>query len=177
MTTTERSRGWGRIGLIGLLAGCAPGTTRPPFDPLPSSPKIELELPRTDAIQRVADALKADSVPVARLEVRDGYLESAWFDPATNKAATSSLAATGLVRIRAWADPGRPYHSDVTIEAVTRPVADPSVPGRSLERPLAADHPVTVRLDSLLKQLNATYGDKIPIDTTAKARPGATGQP
>ncbi|HTO72942.1 MAG TPA: hypothetical protein VMJ30_03945 [Gemmatimonadales bacterium] len=155
-----------------LLVGCAPGSTRPPFDPFPTSAKVELELARTDAIQKVADALKDDSFPIARLEVKDGWLESAWFDPASKQAATSSLATTGLVRIRAWADPGRPYHSDVTVEAVMRPVADPSMPGRSLERPLAADHPVTVQLDTLIKQLVTTYGDKSAADSVGKAVPG-----
>jgi hypothetical protein len=177
MTSTDPGRSWSRIWLIGLLAGCAPGTTRPPFDPFPSASKIELDLVRTDAIQRVAEALSADSVPVSRLEIRDGWLESAWFDPVTLRAATSSLAATGLVRIRAWADPGRPYHSDVTLEAVTRPVADPSIPGRSLERPLAPDHPIAVRLDSLIKQLVLVYGDKMPVDTTGKTTPPPTPRP
>lgn len=155
--------------LLSTLAGCAPGTTRPSFDPMPAATKIELELARTDAIDRVADALRADSVPVSRVETRDGYLETPWFDPASGVAIHASPAGPGAVRIRAWADPGRPYHSDVTLEAVMRPVADPSMPGRSLERLLPADHPMTARVDSLLKQLVATYGDKDLVDTTTKA--------
>jgi hypothetical protein len=163
--------------LFGILSGCSPATTRPPYDPLPAAPRIELELARTDAIDRVAEALRADSVPVARVETRDGFLETPWFDPATGLALRGLPVGPDAVRIRAWADPGRPYHSEVTLEAVMRPVDDPSMPGRSLERLLPASHPMTARIDSMLKALVAVYGDKDLVDTTTKARPGGASKP
>jgi hypothetical protein len=123
MTLTSTPRGRRLALLLGALSACAPGTTRPPFDPSPAAPKVELELARGEAIERVAEALRADSVPVARVEVRDGFLESAWFDPATGLPVHGSPAGPDAVRIRAWADPGRAYHSEVTLEAVTRPGA------------------------------------------------------
>ena len=163
--------------LLGALVACAPGTTRPPFDPMPAAPKVELELVRTEAITRVAEALRADSFPVARVEVRDGFLETPWFDPATGVAVSGSPAGPDAVRIRAWADPGRAYHSEVTVEAVMRPVADPSVPGRSLERLLPATHPMTSKIEALLKELVSTYGDKDLVDSTTKALPKAAPTP
>jgi hypothetical protein len=58
-----------------------------------------------------------------------------------------------------------------------RPVDDPSMPGRSLERLLPASHPMTARIDSMLKALVAVYGDKDLVDTTTKARPGGASKP
>jgi hypothetical protein len=177
MTRTSGARRYRLALLFSALCGCSPATTRPPFDPLPAAPRIELELARTDAIDRVAEALRGDSVPVMRVDTRDGFLETPWFDPATGLARRGLPVGPDAVRIRAWADPGRPYHSEVTLEAVMRPVDDPSVPGRSLERLLPASHPMTARIDSLLKALVTVYGDKDLVDTTAKAKPRVTPQP
>ena len=157
--------------LIGSLTACGPGSTRPSFNPLPATPSIELGLVRTDAIGKVADALRADSIPIERVEIRDAWLQTPWFDPATNHRKRSSAAGYDPVRIRVWAEPGRPLHSEVIIEAVYRPLADPSLPPRSTERLLPADHPMAVRLAAIVKALVKTYGDSTAVDSTAPGLP------
>jgi len=169
-----------RLGLVSLLVAagaCAPGTTRPPFDPLPATPAIELGLVRTEAIGKVADALKADSIPIERLEIRDAWLQTPWFDPATNHRERSSAAGYNPVRIRVWAEPGRPLHSEVIIEAVYRPMADPSLPARSTERVLPSQHPMAVRLAAIVKGLVKTYGDSTAVDSTAPGLPSRKAKP
>jgi hypothetical protein len=44
------------------------------------------------------------------------------------------------------------------VEAVFRQIWDPSLPERELERPVAPDHPVLVRVDSVLARLAERYG-------------------
>jgi hypothetical protein len=161
----------GRVILLLLIPACAPGTTRPPFNPLPATPSIELGLIRTEAIGKVADALKADSIPIERLEIRDAWLQTPWFDPATNHPERSSAAGYNPVRIRVWAEPGRPLHSEVIIEAVYRPLADPSLPARSTERELPSRHPMALRLAAIVKELVKTYGDSTAVDSTAPGLP------
>jgi hypothetical protein len=63
-----------------------------------------------------------------------------------------------VVRIRAWADPARPGSSQLTVETLYRPVADPSLSDRELERVVAHDHPVAVKVEAALKQLVDRYG-------------------
>lgn len=161
------------LGLVAaaLLLACGPGTTRPSFNPLPATPSVELGLVREDAIGKVADALRDDSIPIARLEKRDAWLETPWFDPATNRAESKEAAGYIPVRIRVWAEPGKPLHSEVIIEAVYRPVADPSLPARATERILPHDHPFAARLDSIVKDLVKTYGDATTVDSTAPGLP------
>ena len=106
----------------------------------------------------VAEALKADSFPVTKVEPRDGYLETPWFD-STGVVTHRRPLGLGVVRLRAWVDPSRPGHSYVTIETVYRELADPSLPERELDRELPADHPVRRRLLEALKRLGEEYGD------------------
>ncbi|MEO8031825.1 MAG: hypothetical protein ABJC74_14735 [Gemmatimonadota bacterium] len=167
---------WRLLGLV-ALAGCAPGSTRPPFNPSPASPSIELELVRIDAIGKVADALKADSIPLERVEIRDAWLETPWFNQATNRPEGNRAAGYNAVRIRAWAEPGRALHSEVIIEAVYKPAADPSVPGRSLERLLPDSHPMAARLAAIVKELVKTYGDPTAADSTTPGLPSRAAKP
>jgi hypothetical protein len=40
-------------------------------------------LPRGEATERLAEALRQDSIPLARVDARDGYLASPWFEAVT----------------------------------------------------------------------------------------------
>jgi hypothetical protein len=62
------------------------------------------------------------------------------------------------VRVRGWVEPARVRQSEVRVETVFRRVWDPSLPERELERPVAPDHPVLVRVDSVLARLVRRYG-------------------
>ncbi len=142
-----------------LLAACYPTTTRPAMTPVPSSTLTEWELFVPEATRTLALALDADSIPVARTEPDDGWLETSWFDARTLTPTTRRPIGDETVRLRAWIDPSQPNHSAITVEIVYRPVADPSRDGRSLERQVNAAHPVAQRVAAVLAKLTKQYGE------------------
>ena len=62
-----------------------------------------------------------------------------------------------MVKLRAWVDPGKPNYSQITVESVYRPLADPSRDDRSLERVVPDDHPVAMRVFRILDSLARKY--------------------
>ena len=152
-------RAAGTLALVvpGLLA-CQPATTRPSFTPLPEAEAVEIRLSQVEATRRLAELMVSDSIPAARVELRDGFIESRWFDPSTGKPSTQRPIGTGIVRVRAWSDPGRPGFAVLTVETVYRPVADPSLPPRELEREVPKDHPVATKVRAALQEMVKKYG-------------------
>lgn len=169
------------LALAGLTLGCLLSTTRPGFEPLLGTQQGEVRLAPREATERLADALRQDSIPVSRIEPRDGYVETRWFDAATGKPIGHSPLGVNDVRVRAWVDPGRFGHSDLRVEVAYRAYRDPSVPERELERPPPADHPAMRRVKSVLDSLEKRYGDPIPPpvepDTEAAPQPADTTRP
>ena len=142
---------------LGVLA-CFPTTTRPAFLPLPAASTFEIELQVPQATRAVALALNTDSIPVRRTEAKDGWLETDWFDAKTLKATGQRRLGPDVVKVRAFVDPSRPNHSNITIEVVYRPLADPSRPERELEQQVPLDHPVFGKIVLLTTQLVKQYG-------------------
>jgi hypothetical protein len=146
------------IGLC-LAAACQPNTGRPPFTPFPESAGTEVRLSVREATTHLAEALRADSLPVRKVLLRDGYLETTWFDAKTRRPSGGRRpVGTRIVRVRAWADPARPGSSQLSVETSYRPVADPSLAERELERQVPRSHPVAVRMEAVLKKLVERYG-------------------
>jgi len=159
------------------VAACQPATTRPPFPPLPEAPGREVRLPVPMATRRLAEALKADSIPTQKVRLRDGYIETPWFEARNGRPAGQSRAiGTGVVRIRAWADPARAGSSQLTVETLYRPRVDPSLPYRELERQVSLDHPVAKKVDTALQKLVERYGGPpLPQAQPAKVQAPAGG--
>jgi hypothetical protein len=143
--------------LPGLLA-CQPSTTRPSFTPLPEAEVVEVRLLPLEATKQLAAALEADSIPARRVDLRDGFIESHWFDSSTGRPSTHRPIGTRVVRVRAWADPGRPGFTLLSAETVFRPVADPSLPPRELEHEVPRNHPVAIKIRTALQGLVKRYG-------------------
>jgi hypothetical protein len=150
------------LALAAAVAGCHPNTTRPSVVPLPEAALTEIRLLPQEATSRLAEAMVADSIPLARVHARDGYIESRWIDSATGRATLRRPIGTGVVRVRAWADPARPGNSMLTVETVYRPMADPSVPERELERQVPKTHPVAAKVEAELAALLKRYGGPPP---------------
>jgi hypothetical protein len=147
------------IGAACGVAACQPNTTRPSFTPLPEAAGTELRLPVPEATRRLAEALKADSIPPRRVRLRDGYIETDWFDSRSGRVLRGQRAVgSRIVRVRAWADPARPGSSQLTVETLYRPLLDPSLPDRELERQVPRDHPVAVKVVATLKKLVDRFG-------------------
>lgn len=149
-----------RLSFLGLclVASCDPRTSRPDVVPFPESQKIEVLLDRGDAITYLRNTLLADSFPVARFSARDAWLEGPWMDRRTRRPTSAHHLGPDVVRLRAWAEPARPGNSYVIVELAWRPVADPSLPGRSLERPVPATDSVSIWLKGILAQVDSTVG-------------------
>lgn len=166
------------------LAACRATTPRPPFVPFPEAVHGEIGFGNPDAVativratRAVADALRADSIPLRVVYEEAGFLESPWFEAATLQPTTRRPLGPGVVRVRGWIGPAKPGYSTVELETVFRPKADPSLPERELESPVPDDHPVGKRVASVMERLVAEFGD--PADTAA-AGPGvrpAAGPP
>jgi hypothetical protein len=159
-------------GLLAIGAACQPNTTRPSFLPVPEAAGTEVRLPVPQATQRLAEALKADSIPVRVVRIRDGYLETGWFATATHRPA-AGRQATGpaIVRVRGWADPARPGSSQLTVETIYRPLRDPSLPDRELEREVRPDHPVALKVVAVLQGMVQRYGGPPPEQEQPAAAP------
>jgi hypothetical protein len=133
----RRASAWALVS----LAACSPTTTRPPFTPVPEALRAVINA-RPPVVTGEAEALlKADRIPLRFVSTKDAFLETAEFD--------------GTTRIRLWADPDVPGKARVTIEAVYRPIEDPSRTRRDLERPVpfgAPGHEAATRLMEKLKE-------------------------
>jgi len=159
--------------LLGLLA-CQPSTTRPSFTALPEAAATEVRLSQLEATRQLAERFKAESIPASRVELRDGYIESTWFDSATGLRTSRRAIGTGVVRVRAWADPARPGNTLLTVETLYHPYLDPSLPSRELEREVPRDHPVAVKVRALLQDLVKRYGGPPPPEAE---QPAASNPP
>lgn len=152
---------WTAFALV--LLGCQASTRRPTFAPLPEARSIEVRLEVPEATRLLAEALRADSFPVARIEERDGYLETEWFRFPGWQPVQGRLFGPPWDKVRAWIDPGRPLHSVITIEVAYRLFADPSRDPRELERHVGETHTVRERAIAVMQRLVQRYGG----DTTA----------
>lgn len=146
------------------LVSCDPTTTRPDLTPFPETRTIEVLGDRDSALAILRYALTVDSFPIARVSTRDHWLESPWFDARTLAPAGTQTLGAGVVKLRGWADPSRQGATLLIVELVFRPMVDPSVPARELERPVPATDSVYARVGRVLKlvedSVGAHFGDK-----------------
>jgi len=146
--------------VVAVLLGCKATTARPYFPPATGAPQTEIELDVKEATEALADVLKGDSLPVVQVVLRDGFVETAWFETENKRATHGRRLGPDVVQVRAWVDPSRPGHSRIVIETVYRPLADPSLSGRELDRQVAPDHPIGKRMTEIITQLAKLYSSE-----------------
>jgi hypothetical protein len=127
-----------------LSIACTPVTVRPPFAPLPDALHAVINAPPARVTAFTDSLLRADTIGIRLASPRDAFLE-------TNEFA-------GTHRLRLWADPDVPGKSRVTIEAVYRPINDPSRSRRDLERAAPPGSPSLLRAEQLLAALKDKLG-------------------
>ncbi len=66
-----------------------------------------------------------------------------------------------MVKVRAWADPGRPGNSILIVETLYRPLADPSLPERELEHQVPREHPTALKVERILEAMLKQYGGRL----------------
>jgi hypothetical protein len=155
-----------------LLAACTPLTTRPDFRPDPRALVVTLNA-RPERITAALDSLvPAESLEVAHANVRDGYVETAWYDTQAHRIRhhereITNLAAT--LKIRFWADPWVPGQTRLTTEPVYRPRYDPSRPERDLEVIASKEHEGYKIAQRLVDKLKQKFG--VPKAAQEEGRP------
>src|SRR5205814_2070039 len=114
--------------ILVLLAACTPITTRPDFRPDPRALTVVLDA-RPERVTTVLDSLvAAESLEVARANVRDGYVETAWYDTQAHRTRHHEREITNLaptVKIRLGRSVGarsNPAHHRAGVPAPLRPV-------------------------------------------------------
>ncbi len=172
-TSRVSARTW--ILFVALIPACRPNTTRPAVTPYPEAAGVEIRLRPIEATRRLAEALQADSLTPTTVRLRDGYLETRWLDSATGKPTARRPIGTGVIKLRAWADPGRPGNSILRVETLYRPLADPSLPERELEQQVPVTHPTAVKVEQVLAALLKRHGGPPPpaAEPPAAERPAA----
>src|SRR6266581_9486995 len=89
-----------------LLAACTPITTRPDFRPDPRALVVILNA-RPERVTAALDSLvPAESLESAHANVRDGYVETAWYDTQARRTRHHEREITNraaAVKIRFWA--------------------------------------------------------------------------
>jgi len=144
-----------------LLAACTPVTTRPDFKPDSRALVVVLNA-RPERVAVALDSLlPAESLEVARFNVRDGYVETAWFDPGRHRSYRREHDIVDLpatVKIRCWADPWVPGQTRLTIEPVYRPRVDPSRTERDLEMIVPPEHGGYKVAQGLIEKLKQQFG-------------------
>lgn len=166
--------------LLVALIGCQPYTTRPAFGPLPGAADAVVDLDIPSATRLLAEALRADSIPVSRVEPADGYLETDWFDARTGGRATGRVLGDSVVRVRGWVNAYGKERGSVRLETAVRPMANPSLPARELDRQATPDNPAAVRVAKVLAELARRYpvpGAESPPPPSAKTDSGAKPAP
>lgn len=149
-----------RLSFLGscLLVACDPGTTRPDLIPFPESRTIEVTQDRPQALAALHRALVADSFPIAHLSTRDLWLDTPWFDALSLVPTGTQRLGASVVKLRGWAEPARPGNTLIVVELVYRPVVDPSLPARTLERSVPPTDSIYVRVGRVLKVLQDSIG-------------------
>src|SRR2546426_751443 len=69
-----------------FLAACTPVTTRPGFLPDPQAARLLLDAPPARVTPEIAALVAAESLEVERVNVRDGYVETAWYDTRSRRS-------------------------------------------------------------------------------------------
>ena len=160
-----------------LLAACSLSTSRPSFPPMPEARIGDLDVEVAEATERIARALADAGIPVGRVSPQDGYLETPWFDAATGRPAGGRPLGLDRVRVRGWVTPSAHGSSEIKVEAVYRPVADPSRPARELERSVPYAHPVRVQVRTAVRAIGARVSLEEPDAITLSARRAAARRP
>src|SRR5207244_5579100 len=155
-----------------LVAACTPVTTRPDFKPDPRALVVVLNA-RPERVAVALDSLvPAESLEVARSNVRDGYVETAWYDTEARRTRHHEREITNLaptVKIRFWADPWVPGQTRLTTEPVYRPRYDPSRPERDLEVIASKEHEGYKIGQRLVDKLKQKFG--VPKAAQEEGRP------
>ena len=147
--------------IVLLVAACSPVSLRPPFQPFPEAPAVVLDAPPLRVLGEVQSWLTDQGLHLERASVEDRFVETAWYDTRTKRSVGGrgdGLDPRSTVKIRCWIDPDAPGKTKLTVEAVVRPLLDPSRVERDLEAIAPSDHEGRKLVDRLLDAVKKKLG-------------------
>ena len=149
--------------LLSWLSGTVPTpvTTRPDFKPGPRALVVVLNARPERVTLDLQTLLPAESLEVQMVNVRDGYVETAWYDPTRHRSyrhARDIVDLPATVKIRCWADSWVPGQTRLTVEPVYRPRLDPSRTERDLDVIPPPEHAGYKVAQELIEKLKQTFG-------------------
>ena len=142
--------------IVFLMAGaaCGAGGVRPTFAPFPQAITDTVAGEPESIVERLSELLQAEGIELRWVRVREGYVETKWFDPITGGTGGGrSLNTDGIVRMRFWTDIVMEHQSVVVGEVVNRRLVDPSLPTRETEAHVPPEHPGHAILLQILESL------------------------
>lgn len=137
--------------------GCNPSTTRPLFLPYPEASTGAVRAARPQLVARVAAWLDSAGMTVAVSNARDGYVETRWGRSARSDSSSDGHGAAQF-KLRVWVDPDVIGSSRLVVEAVYRPLLDPSRSSREQEKPVPEDHPGARLGRELIEAMRQWFG-------------------
>lgn len=144
------------IVLLIVSGACGAGGVRPTFQPLPEAITDTIVGEPAIIIEQLAELLLEEGIELRWVRVREGYVETKWFDLNTGiPGGGRSLNTESVVRLRFWADLAMEHATAVVGEAVHRRVVDPSLPVRETEAHVAPEHPGHELLLHVFELLNS----------------------
>jgi hypothetical protein len=144
-----------------VVIACNPTTTRPDIRPLPKARSAQIFARPQLVIPALSALVVAESLRVRRSNVRDGYLETDWYDTRTHRSFRNDGAVPDLVhavKLRCWADPYVPGQSILTIEVAYRRRVDPSRDGRELDLLVPEGRAADSLATELLEEMKGRFG-------------------
>ena len=137
-----------------VCGACGAGGVRPTFHPFPEAITDTIAGEPEAIVEHLSELLQDEGIELRWVRVREGYVETKWFDPVTGRTGGGrSLNTEGVVRLRFWTDLAMEHESVVVGEAVRRRVVDPSLPVRETEAHVEPEHPSYELLQHILELL------------------------
>jgi len=144
-----------------LAAACNPASSRPAFAPYPEDSSVLLTGSVAAITADVGSWMAAQGIHTEWASPEDGYVESAWYDTDTrqNTDGTGDIGTTQVTfKVRVWVDPDAPGKSRMTVEAVYRPLVDPSRTERDQERAARPGSGGAVLVQQLMDEMQKKFG-------------------
>jgi len=139
---------------IACFVACGAGGVRPTFTAFPQAITDTIDGEPEDIVEHLSELLTEEGIESRWVRVREGYVETKWFDPVTRRMRGGrNLNADGIVRIRFWTDLVMEHQSVVVGEVVRRRVIDPSLPERETEVHVPPEHAGYEILQMILEHL------------------------
>jgi hypothetical protein len=130
------------LGVALAASACGAVNVRPYLTPFPDALVDTVQADPSIVLQAVADQIGAQGLSIHVLALDEGFLQTRWYETVPDTAAGEHLDGLDRrVRLRFFADPIGERQTQLTSEAVTLRVIDPSLAEREREVILPPDHP------------------------------------